>query len=49
VIVFVAPVVVAIVVHRVLVGLRRAEEVEADRERALAEGGPAGQPGGGGG
>jgi ubiquinol-cytochrome c reductase cytochrome b subunit len=49
VIVFVAPVVVAILVHRVLVGLRRAEQVEADRERALAEGGPAGQPGSGGG
>jgi ubiquinol-cytochrome c reductase cytochrome b subunit len=49
VIVFVAPVVVAIVVHRVLVGLRRAEEVEADRERALAEGYPAGQAGSGGG
>jgi ubiquinol-cytochrome c reductase cytochrome b subunit len=49
VIVFVAPVVVAIVVHRVLVGLRRAEEVEADRERALAEGNPAGQAGSGGG
>jgi quinol---cytochrome-c reductase cytochrome b subunit len=44
VIVFVAPVVVAIVVHRVLIGLRRAEEVEADRERALAEGHAAQRP-----
>ncbi|HET8742497.1 MAG TPA: hypothetical protein VFM41_07730, partial [Gaiella sp.] len=37
VLVFVAPIVVAILVYRLLVGLRRADEIEADRERALAE------------
>jgi quinol---cytochrome-c reductase cytochrome b subunit len=37
VLVLVAPIVVAVVVHRVLVGLVRTEHVEADRRRALAE------------
>jgi hypothetical protein len=35
--VWVAPVVVGVLVHRLLVGLQRSEEVEEARRRALAE------------